>query len=321
MNTERRAVLDVGTNSVKVLVADVSGTSVSPLLEQSRQTRLGDGLYEQHLLRPDRIAATVAAAAEFHSLALERQARVFRIVATSATREARNRAELLQPLQEAWGVPVEVISGEVEADLAFAGVCTDERYRDVPLAVLEVGGGSTQVLLGHAGKVHYKVSLSLGAVRLLQRCPHSNPPSLAEHKACKAVISELLDERVAREVNSAIRAECSSCQGECIFVGTGGTASVLGGMAAGLESFDRTILDQTCLTLDEVVAHENRLWQSSLESRKQFVGLPPNRADIILYGASIVSSVMRVLGAGPYRVSTRGVRFGAALTARNIAIL
>lgn len=317
MHVERRAVLDVGTNSIKLLVADVLGWSVLPVVERSRQTRLGEGLYERYVLRAERIAETLDAAREFLSLARESGARDLRIVATSATREAQNRNELVEPLQAAWEVPVEVISGEQEADLAFLGVCTDERYRHVPLLIAEVGGGSTQILIGHSGNVRCRASLPLGTVRLLHQFPPSDPPRGDEHQACQRAIEALLTGPLGSELNAAIRAECSGCETGLVMVGTGGTASILGGMAAGLAAFDRQVLEQTQIPLEQIAAQEARLWGATLEARKRFVGLPANRADVILYGVALVHAVMRFSKAPIYRVSTRGVRFGALLASCN----
>src|ERR1051325_1521859 len=122
METARRAVIDVGTNSVKLLVADVTGQEVLPVLEESRQTRLGRGFYESRRLRSGPIADTASAGAEVAAKAREQQATAIRVIATSAARDALNGQELASAIEQASGLKVEIISGDQEADLVFRGV-------------------------------------------------------------------------------------------------------------------------------------------------------------------------------------------------------
>src|ERR1051326_8436814 len=144
----RRAVIDVGTNSVKLLVAEVSGQRVQPLLEKSEQTRLGRGFYETHFLQPAAIAQAAKAVAAFAALALQWESAAIRLIATSAARDAKNQDELVAALTHAAGVKVEVISGEEEAELVFRGVNTDPKLDGQRLLILDVGGGSTEFIAG-----------------------------------------------------------------------------------------------------------------------------------------------------------------------------
>src|SRR5262249_29970487 len=141
MAPERRAVIDVGTNSVKLLVADVQGREVHPVWEESAQTRLGRGFYQSHHLQPETVAQTAAAVAAFAAKAREMQAQVPRVIATSAARDALNAGELTGAIESAAGLPVEIISGEREAEWAFRGVTTDAELSGKPLLLLDVGGG------------------------------------------------------------------------------------------------------------------------------------------------------------------------------------
>src|SRR5947207_12833432 len=124
MNPVRRAVIDVGTNSIKLLVADVTDHNVSPVLEKSKQTRLGKGFYETHRLQPEAIGKTADAVGKFARMASEQQASSIRVVATSAARDALNAKELISAINQASGLKVDIISGEQEADLVFQGVTT-----------------------------------------------------------------------------------------------------------------------------------------------------------------------------------------------------
>src|ERR1035441_7597161 len=147
----RRSVIDVGTNSVKLLVADVAGREVQPVCEQSKQTRLGHGFYETHRLRPEAIAATATAVATFGDIARAARAVSIRVIATSAGREAVNREELIVAIEHAASLKVEIISGDQEADWGFQGMTPDPQLAQASLLLMDVGGGSTQFTLGREG--------------------------------------------------------------------------------------------------------------------------------------------------------------------------
>src|SRR5208282_2057287 len=152
MDTVRRAVIDVGTNSIKLLVADVRGRDVQPVHEDSRQTRLGKGFYESNRLQPEAIACTAEAVWEFAGIARERNSSSIRVIATSAVRDAVNPADLTSAIERASGLKTEIISGAREAEWVFQGVATDATLAKQPLLLLDVGGGSTVFILGHGTK-------------------------------------------------------------------------------------------------------------------------------------------------------------------------
>jgi exopolyphosphatase/guanosine-5'-triphosphate,3'-diphosphate pyrophosphatase len=315
MQSERRGVIDIGTNSIKLLVADVADSDVTPFLEESRQTRLGQGFYETHCLQPERIEQTAQAVARFVEKAREHNTASIRIIATSAVREARNSDQLAGAIQKACGLPMEIISGEQEADLAFRGINTDRTLAGRPVLLLEVGGGSMQFILGHDEHPHFLESFPVGSVRLLEKLPHSDPPSAAELEACRAWLKKFLEKEVRPKLLPAIERERAAGKpaGTLQLVGTGGTASILGGMEARLEQFDRARLEAVQLNLDRLRWHVENLWQLPLEKRKHIIGLPKNRADIILTGAAIYEAVMCEFAFRQLRISTRGLRFGAVL--------
>ncbi|MGA2853402.1 MAG: hypothetical protein ABSE90_04655, partial [Verrucomicrobiota bacterium] len=161
MVSVRRAVIDVGTNSIKLLVADVRGRDVQPVHEESRQTRLGKGFYETHRLQPEAVACTAEAVREFARTAREKNADSIRVFATSAARDAMNPADLTDAILRASGLKTEIISGAREAEWAFRGVTTDPELARHPLLLLDVGGGSTEFIVG-GGKKHFAQSFPLG---------------------------------------------------------------------------------------------------------------------------------------------------------------
>ena len=311
MATVRRAVIDVGTNSVKLLVADVTGREVRPVQEESRQTRLGKGFYETHRLQPEPIARTAEAVWEFAETARERGAETVRVIATSAARDAINPADLTKAIERAAGLKTEIITGAREADWAFQGVATDAELAKHPLLLLDVGGGSTEFILGHGQKITFAQSFSLGTVRLIEKFPHSDPPTAAEFNTCRDWVKDLFQAEVWPLLEPALQREKK--RGEVRLVGTGGTTSLLASIEKKLARFDREKIENTVLTLDQVVAHRKKLWRLPLVQRKAIPGLPKLRADVILTGALIFEAVMEEFSFKELRVSTRGLRFAAVM--------
>jgi exopolyphosphatase/guanosine-5'-triphosphate,3'-diphosphate pyrophosphatase len=307
----RRAVIDVGTNSVKLLVADVAGRDVRPVLEESRQTRLGKGFYETHRLQPEPIARTAEAVGEFVEIAREKNASALRVIATSAARDAVNPADLTNAIERASGLKTEIISGAREADWAFRGVATDAELAKHPLLLLDAGGGSTEFILGHGAKKIFAHSFPLGTVRLLEKFPHGDTPAKAEFAACRDWVKSFFRNEIRPLLEPALRREQAA--GDVWLVGTGGTTSILARMENRLTRYDREKIENTVLTLDRVVAHRKKLWSLPLAERKEIPGLPKLRADVILTGVLIYEAVMEEFGFNELRISTRGLRFAAVM--------
>ena len=353
-NPVRRAVIDVGTNSVKLLLAEVSGRHVRPLVEESRQTRLGQGLYQNRRLQPGPIQHTARAVADFAAQARAQHAESVRVLATSAARDALNARDLVAAVTQASGLKVEIISGEEEADLGFRGVTSDPTLAQAPLLLVDVGGGSTQSILGQGEQRYFRRSFPIGTVRLLEKLRPGDPPGPEELAACRQWVQQFLRKEVQpglapaldklRSQPSSISPSSSSSEtgGDSrtrtrtkeapavaqrsvprpsslapLLVGVGGTASILGCMEARLETFDRQRLEATRLSQERLRRHVERLWGLTLEERKKIIGLPPNRADVILMGAAIYEAMMQQLGFLELRLSTRGLRFAALMSERD----
>jgi exopolyphosphatase/guanosine-5'-triphosphate,3'-diphosphate pyrophosphatase len=325
----RRAVIDVGTNSVKLLVADVLGHAVRPVHEESIQTRLGHGFYQTRRLQPQSIAATAKVTAGFAATARQYRAASTRVLATSAAREALNASELTAAIQAAAELQVEVISGDQEAYLGFQGVLTDPRLAQTHLLLLDVGGGSAQCILGHRQHIAFQRSFPIGTVRLMETLPCSDPPKTEELHACQHWLDEFLQRRLPPELSQAIHQNSPTAAARSLLhpdspappaglptpgvqlVCVGGTASILGCMEEHLETFDRDRLESTRLSAGRVAWHLARLWNLPLAERQNIIGLPSNRADVILFGVAIYRAVMARLGFLELRISTRGLRFAA----------
>jgi exopolyphosphatase / guanosine-5'-triphosphate,3'-diphosphate pyrophosphatase len=309
MESVRRAVIDVGTNSVKLLVADVAEREVHPVHEESRQTRLGRGFYETRRLQPEAVACTAEAVWDFAQTAREKNAGSIRVFATSAARDAVNPMDLTGSIFRACGLMTEIITGAREAEWVFQGVTTDPELARHPLLLLDVGGGSAEFIVGGGGKKHFAHSFPLGTVRLLEKFPHGDPPTRGEFANCRDWLKNFLHHEVRPQVAPALKKE----SGEIQLVGTGGTTSILARIENKLDRFDRGKIERTVLDFDRIVAHRRKLWRLPLEERKEIIGLPKLRADVILTGVLIYEAVMEEFGFKQLRVSTRGLRFAAVM--------
>jgi exopolyphosphatase/guanosine-5'-triphosphate,3'-diphosphate pyrophosphatase len=315
MSHTRRAVIDVGTNSVKLLVADVAGHDVRPVCEESKQTRLGRGFYETHRLQPEPIAKTAKAVRTFADMASELKAVSVRVIATSAARDAVNPEELISAIETASALRVEIISGEQEADWAFRGVTTDPELAKLPLLLLDVGGGSTEFILGKGEHKHFQASFPLGTVRLMEKIPQSDPPKLEELAICLDWLKTFLKKEVHPQLGPKMDWEkkADAANAGLQLVGTGGSASILARMELRADVYDRNRIEATRLSAERVRWHVKNLWSVPLAERQQIVGLPKKRADVILTGSAIYEAVMEQFGFAELRVSTRGLRFAAVM--------
>lgn len=311
----RRAVIDVGTNSVKLLVADVRSGNIEPVVEDSEQTRLGAGFYETRRLQPEAIAQTARAVSAFAARARELGAVSTRVIATSAARDAVNPDDLVLAIQQASGVKVEIISGEQEADWAYQGVTTDPRLAAQTLLLMDVGGGSTEFILGQGAQKHFRQSFSLGTVRLLEKLRPDDPPTAQQRTACRQWVKDFLLAEVRPELTPALEREdkSGSKHGATRLIGTGGTATILARMEGRMDDYNRIKIEALRLSLAQVREWTDRLWSLSLAERRKIIGLPPKRADVIVPGLEIYAGTMEVFGFSELRVSTRSLRFAVVL--------
>lgn len=311
---QRRAVIDIGTNSIKLLVAEVrEGGVIRPVYEGSEQTRLGKGSYKTRRLRRDSIEATVKAVTGFAARARAEGVEDLRLIATSAMRDAQNAGELAQELRTGTGLEIEIISGEQEADWAFAGVRTNPALAGHPLLVLDVGGGSTEFIYGRSQQPEFRSSHALGTVRLMDDWELADPPSKEQLADCRGGILGFLRSQVFPALAPHLE---SGHAGGLRVTGTGGTPVILARIHLALDHYDREQIEAVRLTRAEVDELTQRLWSLPLAQRRDLTGLPPDRADVILAGSAIYSAIMEAGSFEHLHVSTRGLRFAAVAASR-----
>ncbi|WP_242360644.1 MULTISPECIES: Ppx/GppA phosphatase family protein [Anaeromyxobacter] len=297
--TERFAAIDVGTNTVLLTVAERRGATLAPVVERAEITRLGRGVDASGRLDAAGIRETVAALAAYAAEARALGAEIVACVATSAARDASNGAEFFAAARAAAGLVPEVISGDEEARLVYASAWRDFGGAG-PLAVLDVGGGSTEFTVGEGPAPRARTSLQVGAVRLTERHVRGDPPSSAE-------LAVLRD--AAREALGPLR-EMIAGLGPARLVGVAGTVTTLAAVEQALPAYDAERVHGATLTLAAADALLARLAALTVRARAALPGMEPKRADVILAGAVIVVEAMRAAGFERLTVSDRGVRWG-----------
>ena len=310
-----RAVIDIGTNSVKLLVAEISGGRIDPLYEGSEQTRLGAGFYETHRLLPEAIAKTAEAVRAFLENAQRFGPVTLHVIATSAARDAVNQSELVEAIQRATAKELSVISGDQEAEWAFTGVASDPQLAQQPLLVMDIGGGSTEFVVGAKGERRAGRSFQVGSVRLLEKFHPSDPPTEKERENCLGWLRKFFAEEIKPFLREHLGAESPT------LVSTGGTASILARLKWKLLHYDREKIEGTVLSARELAEETAGLWSLPLEQRKRLPGMPASRADVIIMGAAILEAATEALGFAEARISTRGLRYGALLHAERFGAI
>ena len=299
--TTRVAAIDIGTNSVLLLIAerDARGVLV-PVVERETITRLGQGVDRAHELAPAATERTLACLEQY-----AREIRAIGVVAidavgTSAMRDARGGAAFRAAAAGVLSVEPRVISGDDEARLTFRGSLSGlaAEVRTGRLGVFDIGGGSTELITGERSEVDEVASLDVGSVRLTERHVTRDPPSEEELRACREDIQSVL---VGAPDLSGRR-----------LIGVAGTVTTIAAIAREIDPYDEAQVHGLELTRSEVFAVFERLARTSLEARKRIRGLSPNRADVIVAGALLCLEIVDRFGAQSIVVSDRGVRWGLA---------
>ncbi len=299
---ERVAVVDVGTNTVLLTVAERRGGSFVPVVERAEITRLGRGVDRTGVLDPETLAATVEVVARYAAEARALGASRIAAVATSAARDARNGAAFFEACRARAGVAPEIIPGGEEARLVHLSAWGDFGAPGSRLAVLDVGGGSTEVTWGAGPEPEGRRSFQMGAVRLTERVAPGDPPSADDlvhmERAARDALGEVAGIRVSGALDGAR------------LVAVAGTVTTLAAVAQALPVYDATRVHGASLRRDELRALLGRLAALSTADRARLPGMEPKRADVILAGAVLVIEAMALGGFEELTVSDRGVRWG-----------
>jgi exopolyphosphatase/guanosine-5'-triphosphate,3'-diphosphate pyrophosphatase len=299
----RVCAIDIGTNSVRTIVADVTAPSrIAVVHYEGHITRLGEGFSARQRLKPEAIERTVRTTAQLVEHGKRLGASVFRLIATSAARDARNGRELVDALRTATGLEPQIITGEREAQLVLAGVRASGLLGPGASLVVDVGGGSTELIAVRPGEPPRLRSVNIGAVRLTERFITSDPPAPDELRAAESFAEAELG-------------TVAIIHGPADLVGLGGTITTMAAMLQALAVYDAAKVHGSTITLDDVDALVTRMAGLATEQRRTLPGLEPGREDIIVAGSLIVRALMRASHSTSMRVSTAGILHGIALDA------
>ena len=305
----RVAAVDCGTNTIKLLVADVdraTGTQDS-LVREMRIVRLGQDVDRSGRLSDEALARVFGATEEYAAVVAAQGAESVRFVATSAVRDASNAVAFSDGIEARLGVRPEVVSGDVEAQLSFDGatrsLSTSGHVVPAPIAVLDIGGGSTELIVGDGhGNLHAARSLDIGSVRLTERLMPSDPPTRAEVTAATRVVDEALDTLPEHGVQVGDAPTV---------VGVAGTVTTMAMLLLDLDRWDREQVHHAVFPLADVHELVERLLRMSVVEREA-VGVPAGRSDVIGAGAVILDRVLRRARAERLVVSDSDILDGIA---------
>lgn len=310
----RVAGIDCGTNSIRLLIADAHDGRLHDVHREMRIVRLGQGVDATGRFAPEALERTRAALADYAELLVTHGVSRVRMVATSATRDAANRDEFFTMTAHVLGEAVagavaEVITGEQEAELSFRGAVGELDYADGPFVVVDLGGGSTEVVLGNGdGAVSASHSADIGCVRLTERCLHTDPPTREEVTAARRVAREQLD--------TALR--LVPVQHARTWVGVAGTMTTLSALAHHLPAYDPGVIHLSRVGFGDLLTVCDRLLGMNHQQRAALGPMHPGRVDVIGGGAIVVQELARALseraGIDELVVSEHDILDGIALS-------
>jgi exopolyphosphatase/guanosine-5'-triphosphate,3'-diphosphate pyrophosphatase len=294
---ERVASIDIGTNTILLLVGEVNKGVLKPLVEKETIVRLGEGVQQNGVLLEGAMERGIQTLTQYLKECQEMGVQRIFAAGTSALREAKNAEDFLRRVERKLSLTIEVITGEEEAQLSFLAVARDLGNSDKPILVVDVGGGSTEFVFGKGNQIDHWVSLPVGSVRFTERFLLSDPVQQEEWVNMENGISKGLE-------------KVSPPHRLLTMIAVGGTATTLASVELGLEQFvyekiHHFVLDRKALK------RQLELYRSkTLEERRKIPGLFPARADVILAGGAILYFAMEKFQISSVLISCQGVRYG-----------
>ena len=299
------AAVDCGTNSLRLLIAEP--TKSGGLLDLERRTeivRLGQGVDATGEFHPDALARTFTVVEQYAELIRQAAVPVDRIhfVATSASRDVRNREAFFDGVRQRLGVTPDVITGDKEAQLSFTGALSRVRPEGEPVLVMDIGGGSTEFIVGSArGEMSFAISLDIGSVRLTERFLKTSPPAAADLAAAAAYVDGRLD-------SSGVDLTSVGT-----WIGVAGTATTLAGVYLELAEYDRERVHGASIPRADLAALLDRLSRMTVEEIRALPSMHPGRADVVTAGTLIAVRIAERLSVEGWLVSESDILDGTAL--------
>jgi exopolyphosphatase / guanosine-5'-triphosphate,3'-diphosphate pyrophosphatase len=307
----RTAIVDIGSNTTRLYIADVKNGRITEALERrTKVTRLGAGVDQDGRLSEEAMQRVYDTLDGYKELIDRHGVQRADAVLTSATRDAANGKEFADTVRDRYGLEPHVLKGEQEARLSFLGA-TSDRDPDsaTPTLVIDIGGGSTELIIGRGREAEFFVSTQAGVVRQTERHIHSDPPASEELEATARDVHAILQAAVPEERRRAVEHA----------IAVAGTATSLAAIAQDLDPYDPTKVHGYALTAVERDALKGRLASMTLDERRQVKGLDPARAPSIVAGTVILTEVMNLFELEQVEVSEHDILRGAALGLRNLS--
>jgi exopolyphosphatase / guanosine-5'-triphosphate,3'-diphosphate pyrophosphatase len=302
--SHRVAVVDVGSNSTRLLIADVGAAGLSEVERQSRVTRLGRGVDLTGQLSAEAIEAACEAIADYVALCREREVERIEAIATSAVRDASNGEAFAAELRERFALAARVLDGTEEARLTYSGATSDDPPAE-PTLVVDIGGGSTELVVGTGREIVFHASLQAGVVRHTERHITSDPPTATELEALAGDVRRLIETAIRDEPDVAANAA----------IAVAGTPTSLASIELGLEPYDPRQVHGRTLDLASIQRRLSQLASAPLAKRAEIKGLHPDRAPSIVAGVVILAETMRAFDLESVTVSEHDILYGVAIEA------
>jgi len=297
----RVAAIDCGTNSIRLLIADITGSNFKEVVRTMEIVRLGQGVDQNKSFHPDAITRTLSAVEKFAALIASKGVEKVRFCATSATRDASNRELFTSGVKKILGVEVEVIPGEEEASLSFIGATKELSQSDGPFLVVDIGGGSTEFVFG-AEKVEFAKSVNIGCVRMSERHLNLQPPTMAQ--IAEAIVD--IDIGITQAAKVVPISQAKS------LVAVAGTATTVAAAALKLVDYDRYLIHLSRISAQSVF-QVAAMFQSMNKDQIAALGyMHPGRVDVITAGALVLSRIMAATGSSEFIASESDILDGIA---------
>ena len=299
----RVAAIDCGTNSIRLLIADVQGENFREVFRDMEIVRLGQGVDQTGEFHPDAIARTLTAVDKFAAEIARRGVEKIRFCATSATRDAKNRDLFIDGVKSKLGVAPEVISGEEEAALSFAGATKEMSDALAPFLVVDIGGGSTEFVIGHRS-VEKAKSVNIGCVRMSERHFKSDPASQDEIEAAR------------KDIQAAIKDAASivDIKSAKSLIAVAGTATTVAAAALSLAEYDRYAIHLSRISAEQTHQTADMFLKMNRKERAALGYMHPGRVDVIGAGSLVLSEILKAVGATEFIACESDILDGIAFS-------
>ena len=297
----RVAAIDCGTNSIRLLIADITGDNFKEVLRTMEIVRLGQGVDQNKAFQPDAIDRTLNVVRLFKDQIASKGVEKIRFCATSATRDATNRNLFIDGVRDILGIEVEVIPGEEEAELSFIGATKELRQSDSPFLVVDIGGGSTEFVFG-SEKVDFAKSVNIGCVRMSERHLNTQPPSMAQ------IAQAIVDIDIAIAQAAAVVPITTAKT----LVAVAGTATTVAAAALELNDYDRHMIHLSRISASNVHKVAASFQSMNKDQIASLGFMHPGRVDVITAGSLVLSRIMAATGATEFVASESDILDGMA---------